>query len=199
MIDRRQFLAAGAAALGAGLAGCAGLGANDGWATLIDARTASLDGWSLVGEGNWSLVDGALQGRNGKAGYLVSKDAYADFDLRAEFWADADANSGIFIRCQDRNKVGADSAYEVNIWDKRPDQTYATGAIVDVGAVAQPAPKAANRWNTYEISTRGDHLVVVLNGQKTVDVRNGKHKAGPFALQSAAGVIRFRLVQIRRA
>jgi len=85
----------------------------------------------------------------------------------------------------------------VNIFDKRPDPTYGTGAIVDFAKVAQPAPKAANRWNTFEITARGDRLVVLLNGQQTVDVRNGKFASGPIALQSAAGTIRFRKVQIR--
>jgi hypothetical protein len=193
-IDRRSFLGTGVALLGTGLAGCAGMGSGAGWVTVLDGT--SLDGWSQVGKGNWSIVDGAVQGKNGDAGFIVSKDSYTDFEIRAEFWSDEDANSGIFLRCEDRNKVTADNAYEVNIFDKRPDPTYGTGAIVNVAKVV-PMPKAANKWNTYEITAQGDHLVVVLNGQKTVDVRDGKHRSGPFALQSAAGTIRFRKVQIR--
>jgi hypothetical protein len=196
MNNRRRFMGMGLAVAGSSLLGCAGTGTGAGWVTVIDG-TSIPAGWTQVGQGNWSIVDGAVQGKDGKAGYLVSPNSYADFELRVEFWADADANSGVFIRCQDRNKVGADSAYEVNIWDKRPVQLYGTGAIVDVGAVPQPAPKAANRWNVYEIMARGDHLVVALNGQQTVDVVNKKHRSGPFALQSAAGTIRFRKVQIR--
>lgn len=198
MTDRRTFLATGIAVLGAGLAGCAGSGADGGWITLLDAsRMSNFDGWTQVGEGNWSIVDGTVQGKNGNAGFLVSKDSYTDFEIRAEFWADGDANSGVFLRCEDRNKVGAASAYEVNIFDKRPDPSYGTGAIVDVARVAPPAPKAANRWNTYEITARGNRIVVVLNGQQTVDAIDGKHRSGPIALQSAAGTIRFRKVQIR--
>jgi hypothetical protein len=193
-IDRRSFLGTGLAVFGTGLAGCAGLGSGAGWVTVVDGT--SLAGWSQIGEGNWSIVEGTVQGKNGKAGYIVSKDSYTDFEIRAEFWADEDANSGIFLRCEDRNKVGADNCYEVNIFDKRPDPIYGTGAIVDVAKVV-PMPKAANRWNIYEITAQGDRLVVVLNGQKTVDVRDGKHRSGPFALQSAAGTIRFRNVQIR--
>jgi hypothetical protein len=199
MTDRRTFLTTGIAVLGAGLAGCAGSGADGGWVTLIDgSRQSSIDGWTQLGEGNWSFVDGTLQGKNGKAGFLVSKDAYTDFEIRAEFWADDDANSGIFLRCQDRNKVGAANAYEVNIFDQRPDPSYGTGAIVNVAKVQKPGPKAANRWNTYEITARGDRMVVVLNGQQTVDGHDGKHRSGPIALQSAAGTIRFRKVEIRR-
>jgi hypothetical protein len=198
MTDRRTFLATGTALLGAALTGCATSMQGDGWVTLLDAaRNPSLDGWSPLGAGEWSFVDGTLQGKNGKLGYLVSKDAYTDFEIRAEFWADETANSGIFIRCQDRSKVGSDNSYEVNIFDKRPDPTYGTAAIVDTAKVAQPGPKAADRWNTFEITARGDRLVVVFNGQQTVDVRDSKYRSGPLALQSAGGTIRFRKLLIR--
>jgi Domain of Unknown Function (DUF1080) len=202
MIDRRKLLTTSLAALGTGmglgLTACAGItGAS--WTTLVEgSKVQNLDGWTALGAGNWSFVEGTLQGKNGKAGFLVSKESYADFMIRAEFWADEEANSGIFIRCQDRNKVGADNAYEVNIFDKRPEPSYGTGAIVDVAKVALPGPKAANRWNTFEITARGDRLTVLLNGQQTVDVRNSKYASGPVALQSAAGTIRFRKVEIRR-
>lgn len=198
MTDRRAFLSTGIAILGAGLAGCAGSGAGRGWITLLDGSSInSLDGWAQIGERNWSLVDGTVQGTNDKGGFLVSKDSYTDFEIRATFWADENANSGIFLRCQDRNKVGADNAYEVNIFDRRPDPSYGTGAIVNVAKVAQPGPRAANRWNTYEISARGGRMVVVLNGMQTVDAHDGKFRSGPIALQSAGGTIRFRTVEIR--
>src|SRR5450759_4053747 len=107
MTDRRTFLATGIAVLGAGLAGCAGSGAGGGWVTLLDAsRAPNFDGWTQIGAGNWSFVEGTLQGKDGKAGFVVSKDSYTDFEIRAEFLADADAHSGIFLRCQDRNTVG---------------------------------------------------------------------------------------------
>jgi hypothetical protein len=199
MTQRRTVLAAGlASTLGAALAGCASTGARSGWVTLVDGATiTNLNGFTPLGEGNWTITEGTLQGKNGKAGYLVTKDSYTNFEIRAEFWADEPANSGIFIRCQDRNKVGADSSYEVNIFDKRPDPSYGTAAIVDFAKAPMPYPQAANKWNTFEITAKGDQLVVVFNGQKTVDIRNGKYSAGPVALQSAGGTIRFRKVQIR--
>ena len=197
---RRHFITtslAGLAGTGAllTLPGCASMA---GWTPLLDAAAApTLQGWSALGEGNWSFVDGTLQGKGGKLGYLLSKQDYADFELKAEFWADADCNSGIFLRCQSRSVVNAGNAYEVNIFDKRPDPTYGTAAIVDFAKVAQPYPKAADRWNSFDVTARGDRLVVVFNGQQTVDVRDGKFKNGPIALQSAGGVIRFRKVLVR--
>jgi len=81
----------------------------------------------------------------GKGGYLVSKQTYKDFEIHAEFWAESDTNSGIFLRASDPAKVGADTAYEVNIWDIRPDPVYATAAIVNV-AVGGPI-----RWRKVQI------------------------------------------------
>ena len=201
-IKRRTLLVHGAALTatafaGGTLTGCASLLDGKGWTTLVDGMTTKdLSGFAELGAGNWTFVDGSLQGKAGKDGYLLTKDSYTDFELRAEFWADEDANSGIFLRCQDRTKVTADNAYEVNIFDKRPDPSYGTGAIVNVSKIS-PMPKAAGRWNTYEISARGDRLVVVLNGVQTADARDGRFKNGPIALQSAAGTIRFRKVYVR--
>jgi hypothetical protein len=195
-IKRRSLLTTGAALTGAVLAGCASPGGGN-WTTLVYGTTMKdLSGFTELGAGNWSFVDGSLQGQGGKDGYLLTRDSYADFELRAEFWADEDANSGIFLRCQDLKKVTADNAYEVNIYDKRPDPSYGTGAIVNVSKIS-PMPKAAGRWNTYEITAKGDRLVVVLNGVQTADARDSRFKSGPIALQSAAGTIRFRKVHVR--
>jgi 3-keto-disaccharide hydrolase len=168
-----------------------------GWVTLLDST--KMGDWDEVGKANWAMKDGALTADklDGKdPSYLVSKNSYKDFQIKAEFWADEEANSGIFIRCDDAKKIDAKICYEVNIFDKRPDPTYGTGAIVDVAKV-DPMPKAAGKWNTYEITAQGPHLVVVLNGQKTADVQDSKHLSGPFALQYGSGVVKFRKVQIK--
>src|SRR5262245_43945180 len=87
-----------------------------GWTVLVDDKT--MGDWDKVGETNWRMEDGALVAdkRTSKdPAYLVSKAAYKDFQIYAEFWASDDANSGIFLRCQDPKKIGAESCYEVNI------------------------------------------------------------------------------------
>ncbi|MEO8317268.1 MAG: DUF1080 domain-containing protein [Bradyrhizobium sp.] len=174
-------------------------GQSDGWITLLDSTKKG--DWTEVGKANWDMKDGALAASKlddpKVLSYLVSKDSYKDFQIKAEFWTDEEANSGIFIRCDVRNMIDSKVCYEVNIFDKRPDPSYGTGAIVDVAKV-DPMPKAAGKWNTYEITAQGSHLVVVLNGQKTADVQDSKHNAGgPLALQYGSGVVKFRKVQIK--
>ena len=170
-----------------------------GWITLFDG--SNLDHWNRTGNANWRIEDGVVVADRGN-GLLVSKKTYTDFQIRAEFWVDENANSGIYIRGSDPNKVASATAYEVNIFDKRRDPAYGTGAIVDVAKVA-PMPKAGGKWNVYEITARGDRLTVVLNGVQTADVRDGKHPSGVIALQHGTdgvgntGVVKFRKVQIR--
>lgn len=186
------------------LSGCAqnpmATQADAGWTTLFDSNS-NLNQWTLVGDANWRIQDGSLQAdflRGKVPSYLVTKSVYQNMDIRAEIWVDSQTNSGIFIRCQQADKIGADSCYEVNIWDTRPDPSYGTGAIVDVVKVS-PMPRAGGQWNILEISAHGDQLVVKLNGQVTAQARDGKHAKGYLALQYGSGVVKFRRVQIRSA
>lgn len=185
-----------------GLAGCAVW--PFGGTTLIDGDKG-LENWNRVGDANWRAQDGAIVADRGKGGFLVSKQSYKDFVITAEFWAATDTNSGIFFRLSDPARITADNSYEANIWDIRPDPTYATGSIVNFAAVPKPPVyKAGGRWNTMEVRAEGDLLTVKLNGVQTVQVRNAKYASGPFALQYGAGVqgatggpIKWRKVQIR--
>ena len=194
----KRLSSLGLALLGFALAvaGCSMMpGGDSGWVALIDG-TKGLENWNQIGDANWRAEDGAIVADKGKGGYLVSKNSYKDFQIRAEFWADHTTNSGIFLRAADPKKIGADTAYEVNIFDQRPDPSYGTGGIVNVAKV-DPMPKAGGKWNTYEITAKGSQLTVVFNGQKTVDAQDSKHASGPLALQYGSGVIKFRKVYIK--
>ena len=190
MTDRRTVIL-GLAAAGLATPALAGTPST----VLLDGT--SLDGWSPVGDANWTLADGAVSADRGGMSFLVSRDSFRDFELRAEIWVSPDANSGIFIRCSDRTRFTPANAYEVNVFDQRPDPTYGTGAIVDIAPVS-PMPKAGGRWNLLEISARGPVLSVVFNGVTTVDgARSTAHAEGPLALQYGTGTVRFRRVEIR--
>ena len=170
---------------------------GEGWITLLDG--SKMSDWNQVGESNWRLEDGAVVAdklaRKDPA-FLVSKSSYKDFMLHIEFWASDDANSGIYMRCQDPAKITDKSCYEANIFDQRPDPSYGTGALMHFVEV-NPMPKAGGKWSTYEITAKGRQITVVLNGQKTAEMRNNLFAEGPIALQHGAGVIKFRKVAIK--
>jgi hypothetical protein len=169
-----------------------------GWVSLFDGKTIGSE-WDRVGESNWRVEEGAIvadKRTSEGAAHLVTKNKYKDFQVYVEFWASDDANSGIFLRCQDPAKITDRSCYEVNIFDQRKDPTYGTGGIVNFVEV-NPMPKAGGKWNTFEITAKGRQITVVLNGMKTAELHNGLFAEGPFTLQHGEGVIKFRKVAVR--
>ena len=161
--------------------------------TILDGT--SLKGWNVVGDANWTVADGAVQATSGM-GFLVTPTSYTDFQVTAEFWVTDDANSGVFIRCEDPKTITSTNAYEVNIFDKRPDQSYRTGAIVDV-AKPLAVVNTGGKWNTIDITARGPKMTVLINGQKIADAQDTKHARGPIALQYGAGTVKFKNVKVR--
>ena len=198
---KRSYLI-GAALLVAGLTmfGCATTGGT-GWITLIDGEKG-LENFNRVGDANWRAEGGAVVADKGKGGYLVSKTSYANFEIRAEFWAGHDANSGIFMRCADPNKITDRTCYEANIFDQRPDPTFGTGALQHL-IKASPMLKAGGKWSTYVVTVKDTHIRIVLNGVETATGYDSQFASGPFALQfgnrgkEPGGVIKFRKVQIK--
>ena len=172
---------------------------GDGWITLFDGK--NLDQWEAAAtpDVSYAIEDSAVVAHKKdpkKTEFLVSKQKYKNFQLYAEFWVSDDANSGIFIRCEDPKKPGAKTCYECNIFDKRPDPSYGTGAIV-YHAEVSPMPKAGGKWSTMEITANGRDLSVMFDGKKTAQARSGLHTEGPIALQFGVGTVKFRKVAIK--
>jgi hypothetical protein len=188
------FCAIAAASL---LGACAQLGIG-GWTTLVDG-TKGLENFNRVGEANWAGVDGAIQATSGGStpAYLVTKVPYKDFQMRVEFWSSDDANSGIFLRCQDPKSITDRNCYEANIFDQRKDPTYGTGAIVNFSEVIPSQPKAGGKWNVMEITAKGRLITVKLNGEQTTQLHNGLFAEGVITLQHGSGVMKFRKVAIK--
>ena len=166
----------------------------DGWALLFDGT--SLDGWAPRVDARWDVSDGTISAVEGSGrGLLATTAHYADFQLKVDFRIDDAANSGVFIRCPAEGPITQGNAFEVNIYD--PHDSWPTGSINEIAKI-QTMPDTTGQWNTFEITADGDHLMVRLNGETTVDARSDRHTHGPVALQyNASGQVRFRNVKIR--
>jgi hypothetical protein len=93
--------------------------------------------------------------------------------------------------------MGADTCYEFNIWDSRPDPAYGTGAIVDVAKVS-PMPKIGGHWSTIEIIANQEQLIYKINGNITSSATNALHVSGNIGLQFGSGIVKFRKVLITK-
>lgn len=164
-----------------------------GWTTLFNGK--NLDNWTKTGNANWRVVDGVIEADMPR-GYLVTRQSYTDFEMRADVWVTPDSNAGIVYRITKPEDPGIENAYELNINDKRADQTGRTGAIVNV---AKPLVQfdSGNMWTTVDITAKGPHMTARLNGTLTAEADDSKYPRGPVAIQAAGGIVRYRNIQIR--
>ena len=140
---------------------------------------------------HWEVVDGLLMPCGEPTGYLVSDHSYKNFVLSIEFKAGEVANSGVYVRSPKEN-----GGYEVQIWKQQP-AGYNTGAIVGTGKTSRDFMFKPDQWNHFQITADGDHLVVVLNGETTLDIRDAKFPEGNLRLQYQQFPIAFRNIKIR--
>lgn len=152
--------------------------------------------WASEGEAQWEFVNDELVGiLDSGAGFVMTKKSYSNFMLELEFKPDSTINSGIFIRCKNR-ELSFEDCYEVNIWDLHPKQENRTGAIVSRSSPLEKV-HTLNKWNTYKIINDEDHLQVWINDVMTIDLNDNDRKEGPIALQAAeSGTIEFRNVRL---
>ena len=163
------------------------------WVTLFDGK--NFNSWTMTGNANWRIADGIAEA-DVPRGFLVSRESYGDFELRADVWTRPDSNGGILFRITDARDPGIENGYELNINDTRKDQTGRTGSIVNV-AIPLVKFDSGNQWVTVEIRAVGPKMTAKLNGMLTAEATDTKYARGPVALQAAGGLVRYRNVQIR--
>lgn len=151
----------------------------------------------------WRIADGTLKSDSAKgASRLKTKEAYANFILKAEFMADPRVHAHVWLRSE--NPRGG---YELQIKDYDPKNTSngsITGSITNVGHAPAGTTILPGVWNTLEVRMEGSHLTVIYNGKKTVDVNDSKNASGLISLhlatpEDAPGAnIAFRNLKIKR-
>jgi hypothetical protein len=153
----------------------------------------------------WKVVNGVIRNEQASPGAtMLTKEDFANFVLKAEFRAHPGVNSAIMLRQGRPQPAG----YELQIRDKiltdRTGGEYLTGSIVNVQNAPDGTKILPGRWNSFEATLDGDHLVVLYNGAKVIDVRDSRRASGAIGLQSAhpedpAGAfVEFRNLKIKR-
>ena len=178
---------------------------KDGFELLFDGK--SLDKF-VVPENQmkvWRVMNGVIHNDQSAPGAtILTKEDFGNFVLRAEFRAHPGVNSALMLRQGRPQPAG----YELQIRDKvltdRTGGEYLTGSIVNVRQAPDGTKIIPDQWNTFEATLTGDHIVVLYNGAKVVDVRDSRRTTGAIGLQSAhpedpAGAfIEFRNLRIKK-
>lgn len=137
---------------------------------------------------------------------------FADFALHLEYKVARRTNSGVFLRVLERDPVRR--GFEVQVLDdhgRAPSYT-SSGSIYDVVAPMFNMARPAGEWNSFDITVRGHHVVVYMNGWKVIDADFAKMTTplgkfsipfaelpleGLIALQDHGGEIWYRNIFVR--
>jgi hypothetical protein len=165
----------------------------DGKLMLFDGETSF--GWEARGTAQWTVDGGCLRSAGTGDGMLATTTEFADFDLRADCWIDANTNSAIMLRCPTSGEITPMNAYEVNIYDAHTE--WPTGSVNYV-AKSKERVRSVGRWTSFRIVADGSRLIVEVDGKRTVFATDRKHVRGVIALQHRGdGAVRFRNITIK--
>ena len=184
--------------------------AQEGFEPMFNGK--DLTGWKTTG--NWVAEQRgivALHPRPGEHGwqrydaYLTTERKYRDFILDLEFKIAKGGNSGVFLRVGDP-KSQVSSGFEVQILDthgKKNITAHDCGGVIGTAAASKNMVKPAGQWNRYIITCAGNHLKVVFNGEKVIDLDLSKTglkdrpREGHIGFQDEAKLVWYRNVRIK--
>ena len=144
-------------------------GYPQGWTTRLwsDVSKPGPDGAARA----WEVRGGVLHGGEPRGSWLISERRYSDFELHFEFKLGPRGNSGCALRAP-LNGDPAFDALELQMADLRYNEkakpSELTGGLYRALAPRKQVYKP-EAWNRYEITLRGQQIVVVLNGETILD------------------------------
>ncbi len=190
--------------------------ANDGFTSLFDGQ--SLAGWKGAVD-DYQVVDGAIQCREGRGGNLFTEGEYANYVVRVEFQLPPAGNNGLAIHYPGKGGPAYDGLTELQVLDGDHekytkmglDDRQHHGSAYGLVAAARGHLREIGQWNFQEVTVRGSHVKVELNGSVILDADLSKvtefmadsphpglvRRSGHFGFAGHSDPVRFRNVQIR--
>jgi len=178
---------------------------KDGYVLLFNGR--DLSGW----DGDpalWSVKNGVIVGSTEghplkHNEFLISRAKYSDFALSVDVKL-RNHNSGIQFRSATEPEwvcsgYQADMA-EGNWWGSLYEEK-GRGVLVNGWKGKGEKVVKPNDWNHYEITARGNHIQLKLNGTVTAELDDSKSSEGIIALQVHAGPpmeVEFRNIKLKQ-
>lgn len=150
---------------------------EDGFVPLFNGK--DLSGWLFGSDESWVVEDGVIvlkrefDGREHNLDYLWTEASYGNFVLELEFKVTERANSGVFLRTADLKdpvftgiEVQVSNSYGRELWSKG----NCAGAIYDCLSPTKNTVKKPGEWNSYRITCDDNKIIVVLNGERIIDM-----------------------------
>lgn len=211
------------------LAACIPVSAADtepGWEKLFNGE--DLSGWTNPFEyGEAKVVDGEIHLKADKKFFLVTEEAFSDFELVAEIHLpEGQANSGIMFRAHvEPGKVygyqaecdGSDRRWSGGLYDEgrrkwlwpsksgnTTDEKFLAHEEESQAHFKKPEVRDAldrDGWNEYRITCKGNSIKIEVNGVVTTEIEDDMDASGPVGIQhhgEKGQVYRFRNIKLKR-
>jgi serine/threonine protein kinase/FKBP-type peptidyl-prolyl cis-trans isomerase/WD40 repeat protein len=168
---------------------------SDAFVPLFNGK--DLTGWKLPfgGIGEWKAQNGMIVSSGPTSHLFSDRGDYNNFHLRAEAQVNDGGNSGLYFRTT--LGTGFPKGYEaqINATHKDPQKT---GSLYGIVKILDQLHKP-DEWFTLEVIAEGDHVVILVNAKKVVDVTDPTYKKGHIALQQhdPQTIVKFRKIEIK--
>jgi 3-keto-disaccharide hydrolase len=149
----------------------------DGWVSLFDGQSMAAwrgyqaeempAGWTIEG-------DAVVMTEPGHGGDIVTREQYANFELKLEWRVPEGGNSGIMFHVTEDHGSPWATGPEMQILDNDAFEGGAVGknsagSNYDVHPPAVDASRPAGEWNSVHMIVNGPHVEHWMNGQKVVE------------------------------
>lgn len=148
------------------------------WRQLFNGK--DLSGWEQVGPGKFVVEDGKLKTEGGMGMIYFPAEKFGNSMIRVVYTVkDNDSNSGVFIRVPEKSSdpwVAVNKGYEVQIDNGTRHvggEYHCSGVLYSLTKAMAHPQKKPGEWNTLEITLDGPRTIVVLNGEKVTDFKEG--------------------------
>jgi len=148
------------------------------WRQLFNGK--DLSGWEQVGPGKFEVENGQLKTIGGMGMIYFPAEKFSNSVIRVVYTVkDNDVNSGVFIRVPDKPTdewYAVNKGYEVQIDNGTRHvggEYHCSGVLYSLTKAMSHPQKKPGEWNTLEITLDGSRTIVVLNGEKVTDFKEG--------------------------
>jgi hypothetical protein len=177
----------------------------EGWTYVLQDKDAKM-------EDVWSVVDGTIVCKGKPSGYLRTEKDYSDYVLTLEWrWGPQGErrNSGVLVHASTPNAIG--------VWPKSIEAQLAADNAGDIWVIGETieipdadkrvmgrrhlnltdgSEKPVGEWNKYEVTAKGDELILKVNGELVNHAKKCSATKGAICLQSEGAEVHFRNIKL---
>ncbi len=161
----------------------------------------------------WSVKEGMIVCKGRPSGYLRTEKDYSNYVLTLEWrWPEGTerGNSGVLVHSSTPKAIGVwPKSIEAQLAKDNAGDIWVIGTTIQIPDaetrvkdrrhlnLTDNSEKPVGQWNTYEITAKGDELILKVNGDVVNHATRCSETKGAICLQSEGAEVHFRNVKLR--